>query len=401
MDRSIVNKEILNLSDQFNKILIELPTGFGKSKIALDILNRHFKEGNSILIVIPRNVLIESWKNEFKKWKMGKYLPYVTFTTYVSLPKHSGTWNFIVFDECHHLSERCRESLTNFDIERAILLSATVKRDMKDELHEIFDDFVSYKVKMKEAIDSEILPDPRVYLWPLYLQTGVPTESIWKNPKGKEPVIETPWAGRWKYIKQKVFKVRIYCTEWQYYQDLDSQIEWFKARYMRSRNEVFKAKWLRLAGDRLKWLSDKKMSTMQVLKEHFKNERVLLFCNSIEQTEVLGNCINSKVKSSLTTLRDFNREKINQISAVNMLSEGCNLTNCRIGVWGAINSSEIMIIQKIGRLLRHKSPVMIIPYYKNTREEEIVNKMIENINPENIKVVNSINEIILPNISSC
>lgn len=30
MDRSIVNKEVLNLSDQFNKILIELPTGFGK-----------------------------------------------------------------------------------------------------------------------------------------------------------------------------------------------------------------------------------------------------------------------------------------------------------------------------------------------------------------------------------
>ena len=84
-----------------------------------------------------------------------------------------------------------------------------------------------------------------------------------------------------------------------------------------------------------------------------------------------------------------------------MLSEGCNLINCRIGIWGAINSSEIMIIQKIGRLLRHKSPVMIIPYYKNTREEEIVNKMIENMNPENIKIVSSINDIILPNISSC
>lgn len=396
MDRDLVNKSILELSDKYSNILCELPTGFGKTKQALDILKRHIKRLNqNILIVIPRNVLIESWKQEFKKWGMEKYLLSVTFTTYVSLPKHEGKWDMVIFDECHHLSDRCREALTNFDIKRAILLSATVKRDMKDELNEVFDNLISYKIKMKEAIDNEVLPDPRVFLLPLTLDAKFPSESIWKNPKGKEPVVEVPWATRWSAIKQKVYKVRIYCSEYHYHQDLCSQIDWYKNRYMRTRNEALKAKWLKLAGDRLKWLSDKKMSTMQVLKEHFKNERVLLFCNSIEQTEVLGNCINSKFKSSLTTLEDFNKGKINQISAVNMLNEGCNLVNCRIGIYGNLNSSEIIVKQRLGRILRHKDPIIIIPYYKNTREEELVDKMLEDYNPKLIKTINDIKEITL------
>lgn len=366
-----------------------------KTKQALDILKKHFKKNNNILIVIPRNVLIESWKQEFNKWNMSKYLSNVTFTTYVSLPKHVGSWDFIIFDECHHLSERCREALTDFNIGRAILLSATVKRDMRDELCEVFDDLCTYKIKMKEAIDNEVLPDPRVFLIPLDLDTSFPTESIWKNPKGKLPVVEVPWANRWSAIKQKDFKVRIYCTEYQYYQDLDSQIEWFKNKYMRTRNEIFKNKWLRLAGERLKWLSDKKLNTVMDIRKYLSKERTLVFCNSIEQTESLCNCINSKSKESLKTLERFNNGEINHISAVNMLNEGMNLTNCRVGIYGNLNSSEIIVKQRLGRILRHKDPIIIIPYYKNTREEELVDKMLEDYNPDLIKTINNIKDITL------
>lgn len=36
-----------------------------------------------------------------------------------------------------------------------------------------------------------------------------------------------------------------------------------------------------------------------------------------------------------------------------------------------------MQVQKIGRLLRHKNPYLIVPYFRNTRDEEIVTKMFE------------------------
>ena len=72
-----------------------------------------------------------------------------------------------------------------------------------------------------------------------------------------------------------------------------------------------------------------------------------------------------------------------------------NLTNCRIGIFCNLNSSEIIVRQRIGRLLRHKSPIIIIPYFKDTREEELMQKMIEEYSKESIITINNINEITL------
>lgn len=394
MNREEVRDSILNISTSHKNILIELPTGYGKTKQALDIVKKHIKLGEKILIVIPRIVLINSWKEEIKKWKLEKYLSYVTFTTYVSLPKHADKWELIIFDECHHLSERCRESLTSFTINRSILLSATVKLSIKDELREVFDNLYCYKISMREAIDNEVLPDPTIYLLPLTLNNSIQTETIVKNPKGHTPAITTDWNNRWSYIKQKDRKVLIKCTERQYYSDLDSQIEWFKNKYMRSNNDIFRNKWLRLAGERLKWLSNSKNRTVYNILKKLDKERTLTFCNSIEQTELLGSyCINSKNKNSLSVLDKFNSGKINHITACNMLNEGMNLVNCRIGIYANLNSSETIVKQRLGRLLRHKSPIVIIPYFVDTREEELVNKMIEDYNEDLIKIITDINEI--------
>lgn len=72
-----------------------------------------------------------------------------------------------------------------------------------------------------------------------------------------------------------------------------------------------------------------------------------------------------------------------------------NLTNCRVGVYAVLNSSDRMIAQKLGRLLRHPDPVIIIPYYKGTRDEELVNKMLENYNPELVTTISSLIELTL------
>jgi hypothetical protein len=43
--------------------------------------------------------------------------------------------------------------------------------------------------------------------------------------------------------------------------------------------------------------------------------------------------------------------------------------------------------------MRHKSPVIIFPYYQGTREEEIVNDYIKDFNKDFIRVIHSIQEI--------
>ena len=163
-------------------------------------------------------------------------------------------------------------------------------------------------------------------------------------------------------------------------------MEWYKKK---STNPIMKNLWLHKAGERLKWLAYKKTPYVQELLKILKNHRVLTFCADINQTEKLGsNAIHSKKKSSDITLKAFNEGKIKHITSVAMLDEGVNLTSCRVGIFANINSSERIVVQRIGRILRHKDPIIIIPYFINTREEEIVNNMLEGYNSDLIETMN-------------
>lgn len=390
MNRDSVRKDILSIPNR--AVLLILPTGFGKSLIGMDLCLRD--NPHSILIVVPRVVLIQNWKDEFVKWGNEKYLDRVVFSTYVGLNKHvEEEWDCVIFDEVQHMSERCREFVSTMEIHHSIMLSATVTRDMKWELSQLFPDLYCYKVNMKEAIENEVLPDPMVYLLPLTLDSRYNSEKIVKHSSGKTSVT-CSYKDRWNYLRNKNIKLTIECTQLQKSVELNNEINFWKDKYMRTRNEMFKNKWLHLAGQRLKWLSNLKNPIVSSLLALFRNERVLTFCNSIDQTIELGrNCINSKNKDAVKVLESFNKGEIRHITACNMLNEGMNLSNCRIGIYANLNSSEIIIKQRLGRILRHKNPVIVIPFYKGTREEELVAKMLEDYNPQLIHTVENITDI--------
>ena len=60
-----------------------------------------------------------------------------------------------------------------------------------------------------------------------------------------------------------------------------------------------------------------------------------------------------------------------------------------------INSSPRVLTQRIGRELRHKHPVLVFPYYINTREDEIIQEIVKDYNPSLITTIglNRINNI--------
>lgn len=391
----MTREEILKIVKKIknNNILLTLPTGLGKTRVAIEKVKSVSKPGQTLLIVVPRNVLKVNWKDELNKWWPECKLK-ITYTTYMSFPKYAGTWDIIIYDEAHHLSERCREALTGFNANYSILLSATVKRDLKNEFKTVFKGLYHLNTTLRDAIDSNILPDPTVYLLPLTLDNKFPNERIIKNPKAKGKVIYSSWKERWQYMRVKDNPVHIFCTQAQYVEDLNSQIEWFKKKYFAGRNEAIKNRWLKLCGDRLKYLSTIKTVTVLEILKYCNKARTLTFCNGIEQTEMLGRyCINSKNKQSAGHLTLFNNGRINHITACNMLNEGVNLINCQVGIYANLNSSETIVKQRTGRLLRHPNPIIIIPYYKGTREEELINKMLEDYNPSLIKRINFIKEI--------
>ena len=373
------------LSSNSRHFILQLPTSFGKTKLALQKADSWFTESAKILIVIPRNVLIKEWKKEIVKWGYDRMIGNITFTTYISLPKHCGNkWDIVIFDEGHHTSERCQEAMKHLIANHIIVLSATLKRELVAYFRSTFRGIEILQVKVKEAIEDEVLPDPMLLLIPITFDNTIVNQVIEKNNKRSSmPVKTIGFAEKWKYRSYQG-PLRILCTQQQYYDDISSLIEWYKQKGMH--NAIMKNMWLHKAGMRLKWLAEQKEELIKDILKTLKNYRTLVFCPSIEESGKIGSpCINSKVGTE--NLTKFNERKIKHIAAVGMIDEGANLTDCKVGIFQMINSSDRLNIQRQGRLLRHKSPILIFPYFKYSREEEIIKEIVQSYNPELIKTL--------------
>ena len=375
MTREELSKVALEEIDKCKCLILELITGYGKTRISIDLTNHICDRTNrpiSVLILVAKTVHKQTWKDEIQKWG-GLKADSITIECYESLKKYKNTiFDIIICDEMQHLSENRLAILKSIKVNEAIIgLSATIKKDLRDIFRYSFNaHFI--KCGLKEAVEDEVLPEPIVYLLPLELDTEIVSHTI--NRFGKS----------------------ITTTQRGYYATMSSLIEWYKNKYFNSRGERIKNLWLSTAGKRLKWLSEQKEDIILALLDKLKYQRTLTFCSSIEQAERLGKFnITSKNKKSTEYLNMFNECKIKHITACAILNEGVNLTNCRIGIFCNLNSSEIITKQRVGRTLRHKHPIVIIPYYKNTREEELVAKMLEEYNKESIKTINNLNEIVL------
>lgn len=377
MTREEVNNLALSEIDKTKYLILELITGYGKTKVAIDLINhicdRVFKNDESsttILILVAKTVHKQAWKDEIKKWG-GINSDCITIECYESFKNYENSYfDIVVADEMQHLSEARLKVLESIHINEAFIgLSATIKRDMRDYfIHNHKAEVI--KCDLKEAIEDEVLSEPMVYLLPLTLDTTSYTYKV------------------------KKFGRDIITTQKGYYDSVSSLIKWYKNKYSDSRNERIKNLWLSTAGKRLKWCAEQKEALVLSLLDKFRNYKTLTFCSGIEQSERLGKYnITSKNKASVKNLEMFNSNKIKHITACNILNEGVNLTNCRIGIFCNLNSSEIVVKQRVGRILRHKSPIIIIPYFKDTREEELVEKVIEEYNPELIHVVENVNDI--------
>lgn len=379
MNREEVRSLALEAIDKTNCLILELITGFGKSKLSIDLVNhicdrvyREQQEPTNILILVAKTVHKQTWMDEIEKWG-GIKSDHIVIECYESLKKYKDSYfDIVVCDEMQHLSEARLEVLETIHINEALIgLSATIKRDLRDYFKYQYKATI-IKCGLKEAIEEEVLPEPVVYLMPLKLDST-----------------------QVKY-KSKRFGKEVITTQLGYYNNISSLIDFYKRKYMNGRNERMRTLWLSKAGDRLKWLSEIKEPIILSLLDKFKNYRTLTFCSSIAQSERLGEYnITSKNKKSTEYLDMFNNMKIRHITACNILNEGVNLKDCRIGIFCNLNTSEIITKQRCGRLLRHSKPIIIIPFYVHTREEELAKKMLEEYNKESIKVINNINEVIL------
>lgn len=365
-------EELMNLVESIHDrhMVLELATGFGKTRCALAKVNEWSSSG-PVLIAVPKLVLINSWIDEFNKWGYQDLLASVTFTTYASFHKHAGKWGVVVLDEGHHLSERCQGLLKQYEFKHLIVLSATLPVHIKQFLRDNYSPRW-VRASTKEAIDSNVLSDPTVLLMPLKLDAQNKYLTIEVGKKHGKGIQHVSFNRLNDY---KYSHVICQCTESEYYTWISGQVDRLKTLYMAG-NHMMKNAWLKKAGDRLKWLSNLKTAVIKRIINMLGVERTIVFCPSIKASEELNiPCINSKV--GLHSLADFNEGNINMVATVAMLDEGFNPVDCRVGLFQMINASTKLNVQRQGRIFRHDKPLFIIPYYTDTREAEIVKKVTE------------------------
>ena len=390
MNREQVLENVLNISN--NNVLLEFPTGFGKTKSAFNLMDKYKPE--KILIAIQKLVHENVWRNEFSKWGYESYLPKVTFVTHVSLHKHiNKEYDYVIMDEAHHITEISIWAINKIITPRLLFLSGTVSTEKKFLLNYNIKDLFTYKIYMREAQEAGIIPTPTVYLIPLYLDNTKRIFKTEKNTKAPKKIIVN-YKDRWSYMKDKSIHLVLQCTAQEYYEDISSQIEWYKSRWQQMGIVAMRNIWLQTCNRRLSFLSNLKTEFIKELLEHLKNKRVVTLCESIDQaTKVCANAMHSKNKKSLELYEAFNAKTFNHLAACDMLNEGANLEDCQYGIYANLNSSDTLVRQRLGRLLRHPEPILIIPYYVNTRDEELKDQMLLKYNAQEIKIISNINEI--------
>ena len=400
MTREQIYKECVQKIAQTNCLLMELATGTGKTALSIKLTNhllssQWYRNASciNILILVAKRVHKQTWADEIQKWggyQHPKAEIKVCMECYESLNKHCDEkWDIVLLDECHHIaSEKRMAELATLKYGYMIGLSATIPRNVKAFFRYRFHSQV-VSCDIIEAIDSEVLPEPQILLFPLQVENTRMSETIELNPKAKGPVVHGEYKDYWKFKKQKVHAV-LKCTQKQKLMDIDKSIEWYKQKAMF--NPAMKQSWLYLCGKRLEFLADCKLQWVKLILHHLDKERTITFCKTIAQTELLGsNCIHSQNKDAEKVYNSFNAGQIDHITAVNILNENANLVNCKYAIFCNLSSSDVVVPQRIGRSLRHKDPTIIFPYYKGTREEELVLKAVEGF--KSVKTIHSIQEI--------
>lgn len=398
--RDKLQKEAFDQLFRYDRLILRWGTSVGKSRVFVDAVNYMILsslECPTILLVVAERAHVQNWKDEFIK-VLGEVdgksaLAYVTIICYASLKKWRNThWTLACFDEGHHMDTSIRrEIICTMSFNRMLILSATVPKDLSEWLSMKFGDFHVNRVSLQDAIDVDILPEPRFICMELMLSDCVRDQTVEMHIPGK-PVgnITDIWPNRWTYLKNRKkyagYSVTLKCTEKEKYDYLNGQFEYYKRRYFEEGGERLKNMFLQWGSRRKRCLGDLKTSYVFPLIKSLRTERkrFICFCSSILQAEVLGgkNSVHSKNSFSFNLIGRFNRKESDELFAVGMLTEGQNLKDIQTGVIVQLDGTERLFIQKSGRAMRAENPEIIIFYFKDTKDEDYLKKALEGVNKE-------------------
>lgn len=394
-------REFAVLKDE-HRVILKWATGCGKSKMAIDLINYRamsmlvHREPVKALFVVAERAHIKNWEDEFDKWQLNRSAVVTDICCYASLKKYKDShYDIVVLDEGHHaftikrlaVLEELSHNLypTNNYV---CLLSATLSSGKQAMIEDVFGKFAVSTITLKDAIQNDILPDPKVYVVAMELDDRKMNQEI-RARKGDNPMV-VDWEHRNKYkFKNTPYTIR--CTQKQKNIWLTNEMEYWKQRYAQSHNSYHHNFWVNLGSQRKRFLGEQKTDAVYRLIHRLVllKKRFVCFCASVNQADTFSmvNTISSKksAKYNQKVIDGFNQKILNQIYAVGMITEGMNLTDIQAGIIVQLDGKERLFVQKFGRSMRADDPIVFIFYYKDTQDEVYLKTALENIDAKYIR----------------
>ncbi|MGD1836406.1 MAG: DEAD/DEAH box helicase [Nitrososphaeraceae archaeon] len=365
-------------------------TGTGKTEIALECAKKASeilsqKKIFNVLFLVPRIILIEQNIKRLenygiKKELVGTYygehkkIKEITISTYQSLVKNLEiirNFDMIILDEVHLVSQTAIKYSKIFDVivehpSLAILcLTATI-----DEQDPKYSKILSLappvkKYSIDEAVNDGRLTKPRIIVQPVnftndekiqYDQVSIKIKNISFMLRSSDP--------------SKISKL---------------------LRFGGNKSRLAK-QWFENVRIRKKLLVESKYkidATVDIIQKH-KNEKIMIFSETIESLEKISTVLNKKkILSKIITnkIRKKERQDIldmwgknfSVLLSVHTLEIGFDIPSVRIAIIMSNTYNINQLVQRIGRVLRKsdnkEEALVYVVYIKQTKDTKIVNML--------------------------
>lgn len=317
---------------------VAVSMGVGKTLIGLKHLDTLAPA--RVLVVAPKKSIFQSWKDEMVKHNLQYLEPYITFSTYISLPKQDLNYDVIYLDECHNLLPSHEPWLDKFK-GKIVGLTGTPPRFDSSTKGKLVKKFcpINYSYFVDDAVSDGILNDYKIVVHMLKLGTA---KNIMAGGKTR------------KWPTSELESYAYWCDR------IDRSF---------SGNETMMLRIQRM----------KAMMSYPSKDNYAKNlfnsitDKCILFANTQDQADKLcQHSYHSENPDSEDNLLKFKAGVISKLSAVLQLNEGVNIPELRQGIIMHAYGNERKSSQRIGRLLRlnpDETAVVHILCYEGTVDE--------------------------------
>lgn len=339
-----IQKRSVEISKDYNALLLSFATGTGKTLTALKIAQD--KKGKWLILCKEINHINE-WKKEITKHKVK--LNY-EIMCYSSLHKVKGKYN-IICDEAHAITVKRRNLIRkNIQYDNILFLTATLPDNKRGHIKLLSKDrkYKELPLPLNKAIKLGILPEPQINVH----------------------YVEMTKLQRLKYEK------------------IDSSVKQASFNYNDHKTQKAYESLMFISNRRKNIVANFKLKAVRKLLEQLDrtNKRYICFTNSIKQLSYLCNSdsyIHSQREKAkdknIEVIENFNAGKYNHIFTVKMLTESANLANIQEGIIVQLDTKQLTALQKIGRVLRSYLPVMHIFIVRDTMDEYYLESSLQDV----------------------